>query len=582
MYKLNSKYITKNFISISANLLISILFFSCAQVVAPSGGKKDITPPKVVKYIPDSATINFNAKSIALFFNEYIQLKDLNNQLIISPPLDNTPDIKVKNKMLFIEFDKKEVLKRNTTYSINFGNAIQDFNENNPIENFKYIFSTGSYIDSLSVKGKVENAFDHKTEKGIFVMLYNNLNDSAVYKYKPDYFSKTNADGTFQINHIKNDNYKIVALKDANSNYKYDDESENIGFVEIPIAISEKKSILIDLFQEPSKKVYLKKHFHYEYGKIIFVFNQGSDSIKVLPLNTTLSNNQVLLDFSKNKDTLTYWVKNFEKDSLKLQVNNGSKILDTVEFKMIKKEDALKARKNPLKLRLLNNFNGNQSFDLNTMIHFSFSQPIDSINPQAKFFLKEDSTLLKHLTFNKDSFWAGNDILITRWDSTVQAEYPEKSGKWANAPVQMSIIGLKENTKYHLFIPPGTFTDIFGLTNDTIKIDFKTREEKFYGSVKLKVNIPETKDNYIVQLLDEKETIVREDNIKKSETLTYEYLYPKSYKLKLIYDTNSNGKWDSGDYFKKIQPEKIIYYSEPMTIRSNWDLDLEWKVTDNK
>ena len=152
-------------------------FFSCAQVVIPSGGNKDIVPPKVVKYIPDSASINFKSKSIAIFFDEFVYLKDLNNQLIISPPLEYQPDIKLKNKIITIDFDKNEILKLNTTYSISFGNAIQDIHENNPIENFKYVFSTGNFIDSLIVKGKIENAFDHKTEKDILVMLYNAFKD---------------------------------------------------------------------------------------------------------------------------------------------------------------------------------------------------------------------------------------------------------------------------------------------------------------------------------------------------------------------------------------------------------------------
>lgn len=582
MYQSKPKNIIKNIIRTSAYLLICTFILSCAQVVAPGGGPIDRTPPKVLKYTPDSAKLNFTARSIEINFDEYIQLKDLNNQLIVSPPLEHTPDITVKNKTLFIELDKKETLKPNTTYCISFGSALQDFNENNPKENFKYIFSTGNFIDSLIVKGKVQNAFDHKTEKGILVMLYSNMNDSAVYKNKPDYFAKTKADGSFQINNVKDGKYRIIALKDGNANYKYDGENENIGFINAPITVSEKKNILIDLFQESPKKVYLKKYSYDQYGKIVFVFNQGSDSIKVTPLNTDLPTNEVILDYSKNKDTLTYWIKKFEKDSLKLQIRNGNKILDTVEFKTIKKEEALKSKKNPLKLRLMNNFNGNQNFDLNKKIVFSFSQPLVTINPLAKVFLKEDSILLQHLAFKIDSLWAGNGALITLWDLTMKVEDPDHPGKWFDAPMESSIIGLKENTKYHLLILPGTFTDIFGLTNDSIKIDFKTREEKFYGSIALKINIPATKNSYIVQLLDDRDNVLDETFITKSETLPYNHLYPKNYKLKIIYDENNNDKWDSGDYLKKQQPEKVIYYKELINVRSNWDLDLDWKVTNNE
>ena len=243
-------------------------------MVTPSGGEKDIDAPKVVKYVPDSASLNFRSKSIAVFFDEFIKLNDLNNQLIISPPLENIPDIKVKNKSLIIDFDKKEVLKPNSTYTINFGKALQDIHEGNFNENFKYIFSTGSFIDTLMLKGKIENALDHKTEKGVLVMLYTDFSDSVIYKKKPVYFAKTKEDGTFQIENIRKDNYKLFALKDANANYLYDSEAESVGFMDSLIDVSKKRIFLIDVFQEPVKKVFLKKTINSSFGKIIFVFNK--------------------------------------------------------------------------------------------------------------------------------------------------------------------------------------------------------------------------------------------------------------------------------------------------------------------
>jgi uncharacterized protein (DUF2141 family) len=571
----------------SVYLLLCILVVSCAQIVAPGGGKKDVRPPKVLSYSPDSAQLNFNSRTIEIKFDEFIQLKDLNNQLIISPPFQKPPDISVQKKSLLIALDKDEQLNANTTYSISFGNAIQDLNENNPIENFKYIFSTGNFIDSLVLKGKVHNAFDNTTEKGIVVMLYSNFDDSVVYKKLPSYFSKTNADGTFQINNIRAGKYKLVALKDANANYKYDGEAESIGFVNEAIDVSAKNNILIDLFQEPAKKVYLKKYINDYYGKFTLVFNQGSDSINVKPLGKNANEIQAINSFSKNKDTLIYWVKNLEKDSLILQVNNGNKIIDTIAFKVIKKETALKSSRNPLKLKLVNSPNGNQGFDLNAELNLNFSQPIAILNRGASIQLKEDSALSKteytHLGFNPRFQLDPQHLTLGFWDSTMQVEYPNKSGKFVPSPMFSFKLPLKENTHYHLFIPPGTFTDIFGLTNDSIKIDFKTRELKFYGNVKLNLTIPETKGHYIVQLLDEKENIIREDYyIKQSEILTYDYLYPQKYKLKIIYDDNTNEKWDTGNYQKKIQPEKTIYNKELINIRSNWDAELDWKVTNNE
>ena len=578
MPKLNSIFHNIKKICKSAHCYIcTLLLASCAQVVAPGGGIKDTTAPRILKYNPDSATVNFNSKNILMTFDEYVQLKDLNNQLIISPPLTKTPDITVEKKTLSIVFDKNEVLKPNTTYCISFGNAVQDINENNPIENFKYIFSTGSFIDSLTLKGKVENGFNHTTEQGILVLLYSDYSDSAVYKGQPDYFAKTNADGTFKINNIKAGKYKLAAIKDANANYKYDGESESIGFVDAPIDIADKKDILIDLFQEPAKKVYMKKHIHDSYGKVTLVFNQGSDSIRVNLLNNDMKGVQEYLEFSKNKDTLVYWVKNFIKDSLIMQVSNGNKVLDTVGFKFIKMEDALKSKKNPLKLQVVSSPNGNMGFDMNSEIAMKFSQPITTKEKAWDVQFREDSIIYK-TKWNLGFSGYNNEVVkIGYYDSTEFYEDPNNPGTFISAPTFKNY-KLKENANYHLLIMPGTFTDIFGLTNDSIKIDFKTKEEKYYGTVKLNITIPETKGNYIIQLLDESGNMVRENFITKSEILNYKYLYPRKYRLKLIYDDNKNGKWDSGNYLQHLQPEKVIYNSELINIRSNWDAELDWKV----
>jgi uncharacterized protein (DUF2141 family) len=577
-------------------LMLLFLLSSCAQVVAPGGGKVDRDAPKIVKYSPDSAQLNFKSRIIELTFDEYIQLKDLNNQLIISPPLEKTPEFKVKNKTLTIDLGRQE-LKPNTTYSINLGNALQDINENNAKDNFSYIFSTGSFIDSLKVKGKVQTAFDHKAEKGILVMLYSNMSDSAVYKEQPEYFAKTTEDGTFRINNIKEGSYRIVALKESNANYKYDGDGESIGFTDSIVDPSEKKEIRLTVFAEKARKIFVKKYMSPTYGKITVILNEGTDSIRVNNITNDQKGVQELVDFSKNKDTITYWVKNYTKDSLSLQVNNGNVILDTLEFQMIKLEDAKKSKRNPFRLSALKSPAGNQNFDLGSGIIFNFSAPITFVNDSSKVVFKEDTTL--YTTKNHPSFlYIGSRVEYGYWDSSQVAADVNNPGVMISAPEFKKLL-LKENTKYHLFIPPGTFTDIFGLKNDTLQIDFKTREAKYYGSLKLTVNVPEvsekktplyqgktatpfvekTQGAYIVQLLDEKENIIRQDIITKAETITYDYLYPDKYHLKMILDENGNGKWDSGDYLKKIQPEKVLYNIEPITIRSNWDAEIEWKIT---
>jgi uncharacterized protein (DUF2141 family) len=396
--------------------------------------------------------------------------------------------------------------------------------------------------------------------------LYENHNDSVVYKQLPDYFSKTKEDGSFEIKNVRSGKYQLIALKDANNNYKYD-EGESIGFVNDLADADSSKMNIIYLFEEPAKKIFLKKFIHDEYGKITLVFNKGSDSLRAENLSPKYKGIRESVNFSKTNDTLIYRFVNFSDDSISLLVSNGNKVLDTVNFKVIKKEEAMKSRKNPLRLSLNKSPNGNQSFDLNTNVKLLFNHPIASVN------------LDEPIKFTRDSIYNANKLHCLTFQPRDQVI--ELVGCDSTASVsgekKISINQLLENSKYHLFIPPGTITDFYGFVNDSITIDFKTREEKFYGSLKLKINLPH-KGSYILQLLDESENIVRENRLNESATINYNYLYPRTYKLKLVVDENANGKWDGGNFSNRIQPEKVIYNNESINLRSNWDLDLDWKI----
>lgn len=551
-----------------------LLIASCAQIGSPAGGEFDRTPPKVSRYRPDSATVNFNSRTIEIIFDEYIQLQDLNSQLLISPPLEFTPEITAKKKTLVIELDKKEVLKPNTTYSISFGNAVKDIRESNAVENFRYIFSTGSFIDSLTLSGSVQNAFDHKTEKNLLVMLYSDMNDSAIYKTLPDYFAKTNDVGAFKVNNIRQGKYRVVALKDDNSNYKYNDE-ERFGFLSDQVEAGKQEDVIIYMYTEQPKNIFLKKYNQVQYGKFVFVFNKGSDSLRLSRLNKeALKDVKEFTEFSKNKDTITYWMDPVDKDSLILQVSNGARILDTLRFKLIKKENALKSSRVPFKFTLMNSQNA-ETFDLNKELNLVFSHPVEKINDDAKVSLKEDSVIYSKYPLIYSKSPVSNETVKIITAQKTDAKNPAALASSKN-------MLLKENTTYSLTVLPASFTDFFGLTNDTIKMKFRTKEEKFYGSVKLNLQVETLNSSYLVQLLDDKENVVRQSNVSKSETLFYDYLYPASYKLKVIFDKNSNGKWDEGNYLKKQQPEKVTYNTEAVNIRSNWDLELEWSVHEPK
>jgi hypothetical protein len=282
-----------------------------------------------------------------------------------------------------------------------------------------------------------------------------------------------------------------------------------------------------------------------------------------------------LIEFSKTKDTLTYWIDPVDKDSLILQVNNGNTILDTVRFKLIKKDAALKQNlRNPFRLSLTNSSTADL-FDLNKDIRLSFVHPIEKINESVPISLMEDSSVYSRypLVYNKGP---ESNTVIIHTPKKIVAKNPVTAGSSKN-------MLLKENTTYSLTIPPATFTDFFGLSNDTIKMKFRTREEKFYGSVKVHIKSEAISGNYILQLLNEKDAVIRESIISKpEENIYYDFLHPASYKLKIIFDKNANKKWDTGNFLKRQQPEKVTYNVEAVNIRSNWDLELDWSIIEPK
>jgi len=587
----NEKAAMKNQITSVNKLLfysfIALLFFSCAQVVSPDGGPKDSDPPRVVKYAPDSAALHFKEKSFNITFNEYVQLKDISGQLIVSPLLKKQPEVKVKNKTLTVTFE--DTLRENTTYTFNFGSAIRDITEDNYTDGFRYIFSTGDFLDSISLKGKVDYAFDHKTDKGILVMLYDELYDSLPYKKPPTYFAKTKENGTFEISNIKAEKYKVVALKDGNANYMYDSDEESIGFLNEPIDLKKDDTLSISLFKEEPKKLFLKKHKVEGYGHLLFVFSKPVEGIDIQSLYTTYKKEWYIKEYNEKRDSLHLWLSDAgDPDSISIVLSEKDKVIDTLFFNLMKKEAALNpkgGRGEKLSLKATANVKKGQQFDLNKPIVLEFNHPIKEQHKESVI-IKRDSIPLSPTIYRLDFLSTIPPNIsyrvFTLWmTDTVK---PKSQGPNTLDPIGIMQVQIREpQTKYSIFIPPNSFTDIFDLPNDTIKIEFTTREEKHYGTLKLKLSLPELKEDLILQLIGEKSEVIREDYIpasEKNKIFDYKYLDPRKYKFKIIYDSNKNGKWDAGNYLEHQQAEKVIYSKELIEIRSNWDKEVEWKVED--
>jgi hypothetical protein len=566
-----------------------LLFLSrCANPVSPTGGPKDIKPPQVLNCFPPNYSIHFKEDKIKIEFDEFIQIKDASKQVVISPPMLNNTDNKLRGKSLIVQFE--DSLKLNTTYSINFGEAISDLAENNVLSNFTYVFSTGSYIDSLSYKGKIIDAFNLVPQKDVLVMLYMDDNDSIPFdslpcKVKPYYLTRTNGNGEFYLQNLSAEPLKIFALKDMNNDYLYNLPDEKIGFLDslvhgiyLPTVVADslkqdstekqdstiKKDSLkilpeiktlttLRIFQQSDSVQRLLKSALIQEGQVALFFRYPVKQPRFVPLNFSSTLDWKIEESNRRKDTLFLWLKNIPVDSLILQVTDKENIIDTVTFELIKKSDKDKRDKKEKskidRLQLSTNIQGLYFKQFRNELTVTSSYP------------------LSHYSFSNILLVAEKDTLhpVIKLSDSVKRSF-KIFYKW------------REGKKYRVIIPDSTLYSINNLTNDSLFINFQTKVEKDYGSLQLTVNIDSLPTHYIIQLLDEKENILEDKYLSASGKIRFDYLNPRTYKIKAILDKNNNGCWDTGDYFKKIQPEEVIYFSKQIEIRANWEVEETWNL----
>jgi hypothetical protein len=527
--------------------LAVILVASCAQIVTPDGGEPDRTPPKVVKYMPDSAATNFKGKKIILRFNEYVQLKDLSSQLIVSPPLRTPPKVSIRRKDVVIEFS--DTLQENTTYSVSFGNAIRDITEGNAIDNFRYVFSTGPTIDSLSYAGKVVNAYTMAPEKGVLVMLYKETGDSVPYKKRPYYFTKTREDGSFLLTNLKAGKYKVFALDDKSQDYLYNSPEERIAFPDNDIELNANTdSVLLRLFQEKPSVQKRTRVAQPVSGHIAFVYsmalkNPGVEFRPALPGSVS-----VFIDKGVTGDSIDIWLSSIPYDSVRIIIRDENNLRDSVNLRLLKPEKARKTGRGSYAdqraLTLTSNISGGQADPQKPLVVYS-NNPIRALVPGGILLLKGKDTLKADYTLSENK-----RQLIFK--NTFAAD-----------------------SSYQLFIRPKTLTDWFDQPNDTFRVRFDLRPLEDYGALKI-VTTGLPAGNYLLRLVTTKDEPVREIPIEGSGTFEFAKLLPGEYRVKLITDENKNGRWDSGNYLQRRQPEKVIYYASAVKMRAGWDMDINW------
>ncbi len=536
----------KNFYKFLFFLSILIFATSCARTGRPEGGPKDEEAPLFVTANPPYESINFDKKEIKIEFNEYVKLKNLNKQLVISPPMKNPPIITPQGTASEdIKIEILDTLKQNTTYIFNFGNAVEDNNESNTLENFKYVFSTGSYIDSLTTNGSIKDAKLVEAPKSVNVLLYridSAFNDSIVYKQKPSYITNTLDTTNFQFTNLRKGKYLMLALKEAVNDYIFNPATDKIGFIKDTIQLP-KDSIInkpIILFKE-NLPYEFKRGKEITKGKIEFGFVGKAKNLKVNLLSKVPDTFKSVSKFMVDKDTLNYWYTPIDVDSLNFTISN-SKILDTVTVKLRKKKlDSLKITPS-----------------VRNILHFRDTFFIESNNPITKI----DTS--KIYLNDKDTLAVNFKTLLSKKENKIGIIFKKKP---------------KE--KYNLEILPNAFNDIFGIKNDTLKYNFGTKEIDDYGRITMNVNNLNNK-NLIIELLSGKDQniVIEQQFISISAKVVFDLLEPKKYTIRAIIDENKNNKWDTGSYLQKRLAEKIIYNEaiNNTALRANYFLEENFKI----
>ncbi len=521
--------------------LILLFFFytmlcSCASPKAPQGGPKDTTSPKPLKISPKNLSTNFNAKKIVIEFNEFIKLQNQFKEFSISPEQEKAPVLKARLKRLEITF--QDSLEKNTTYTLNFGKSIVDVNESNELKNFSYIFSTGSMLDSLSISGKVINAISMKPEPETLVFIIPKNKDSIFGKKRPSIYTLADSAGNFKLTNLKKDTYKIYALKEKGGDKIYQQSIDEIGFMKDSLVLEKNvDSILLSVFKEiPSVLKIIDKKINNN-GIININLNKKLINPELTILEPKNLDADKFVKVNKTKDSLKMWLPKLNFDSLKISLKDQGKEFEQVKITRQKRDTY------NTEIKVLDNLEG-QNLNPTKPLKLYFNYPIKNLET-SKIQLLEDSIPRNDFKMTKDSL----DKLtynITYW--------------W------------KEKEEYILKIKENAITGFLENKNKEILKKFKLGNLSDYGTLHLNVSLPDTNINYIIELLNENRNVVLSNfYLNKNKKITFSNYKSGIYFIRVLYDENKNGIWDTGNLKEKKQPEKYWYSPKEFSIKANWD-----------
>ncbi len=574
------------------SLFYLIFYTSCANIGSPSGGVKDSIPPVVLKTLPILRGTNYKGSDVRFTFDEYILPDGISEKLVVSPPMKKKPIIKMKGKTLIIEFPQD--LRKESTYSLDFKDAVVDNNEKNPIKNFRFSFSTGATFDSLRVSGYVKNALNQEPVDKALVMLHRSKEYTAFIDSIPEYIGTTNKEGFFMIDNVAPGEYRLYALTDADNSLTYNVKSELIAFADsilVPSAkfvakndtvVRGKDTLVVTghvdylpntqylmMFEEERFDQYLNASVRKQANRCDFFFAESlSDSFHIRLLKPKPIRDWSFIESNLKKDSIFVWLTDTiisKSDSLKFELKY--EVLDSLKQLKVKRDTVelvYTAPKMPKIKRKKGEVPELPSINLVTNINQSAHDiyqriKIEAMEPTSSFDLEKI-----RLYSVIDSLKTNIPIVVEKDSNSVRKFFIEHH--W------------QPNSNYIFHIDSAAARNIYGHPNKKIDLKFRTQKEDYYGKIYL--TITGLSGPALVQLLgnDKDEKVLQKIQILSDGKIEFPYLKPDKYKIRLIFDQNKNGKWDTGFLAGNLQPEKVVYYPKIIKVRSNFEYKENWKI----
>ncbi|WP_306641681.1 Ig-like domain-containing protein [Sanyastnella coralliicola] len=515
-------------------VVLAVAMFSCAKIVPIDGGDRDTEAPRDTLMVPRNLSTNFQGTRIYIEFNEYVTLNDIYNQLVVSPPLETQPEIRIRKKAVIINL--QEDLLPNVTYTMNFGTGVVDVNEGNPAENLMYVFSTGPELDSLTLAGEVRDAFTGQPVQGAKVMLYESLEDSMPRTSRPYYFTRTDEEGKYQFSYLKEGEFQLFAIAEEAQNYIYDLPEERIAFLDstvFPGRPSEAKTLpTLRLSQEIDTTQYVESAVSDSSGFLrVKMYNPFANGV---PVSIATVPPQAINVWYEGQDSLFAWTDASYVGERDWVVNAGesSDTLREEGFEYVARNLALRS-----------GMPGAVPAD--DTLSLRFDLPVERLSPFRVSAKRDSIDIPVEMSESEDPFAVNFDL------------------------------DLEPGNSYELMLLPEAVIGFDGAKTDTLIWAFDTHDQEHYGLLRLDY-VSQGNREGIIELTDKGGSVVRVVKVVGSQQLEFAGLLPGVYRLRIFFDENANGLWDPADFASKTQPEMMLNMPGEISVRSNWEVDLEW------